>query len=187
MKHIEVKKLAFVLKVMVLALLGCNLLALILVPFLVNQRFLVDLGSIAATFQYDLDDGLAIFFDTPYYQVWQQPITAVLTLFLWGCGVCTAMILWQAKRVLDTVLEECPFCGANAGNLKRAAVCCFLISAFALARLVWSLCWFRTIAPLVSYNALFVPIFFMGGLLCLVMSALFRQAAEMKEENDLTI
>ncbi|MEG1578846.1 MAG: DUF2975 domain-containing protein [Oscillospiraceae bacterium] len=27
----------------------------------------------------------------------------------------------------------------------------------------------------------------MGGLLCLVMSALFRQAAELKAENDLTI
>ena len=41
--------------------------------------------------------------------------------------------------------------------------------------------------PLVTYNALFVPIFAMAGLLCLVMSALFRQAAEMKSENDLTI
>ncbi|WP_279036002.1 DUF2975 domain-containing protein [Gemmiger formicilis] len=27
----------------------------------------------------------------------------------------------------------------------------------------------------------------MAGLLCMVMSALFRQAAELKEENDLTI
>ena len=38
-----------------------------------------------------------------------------------------------------------------------------------------------------TYNALFVPIFTMFGLLCLVMSALFRQATEMKAENDLTI
>lgn len=41
--------------------------------------------------------------------------------------------------------------------------------------------------PLATYNALFVPIFTMFGLLCLVMSALFRQATEMKAENDLTI
>lgn len=41
--------------------------------------------------------------------------------------------------------------------------------------------------PLATYNALFVPIFTMFGLLCLVMSALFRQATEMKVENDLTI
>ena len=34
---------------------------------------------------------------------------------------------------------------------------------------------------------LFVPAFFMAGLLFLVMSALFRQAAELKEDQDLTI
>ena len=47
--------------------------------------------------------------------------------------------------------------------------------------------YYGSIAPLLTYNALFVPIFILGGLLCLVMSALFRQAAELKAENDLTI
>ena len=59
--------------------------------------------------------------------------------------------------------------------------------AAALARLIWGLAYYRTIGPLLSYNALFVPVFFMAGLLCLVVSALFRQAAELKAENDLTI
>lgn len=56
-----------------------------------------------------------------------------------------------------------------------------------ILRLIWGLAYYRTIEPLLSYNALFVPVFFMAGLLCLVMSALFRQAAELKAENDLTI
>ena len=68
-----------------------------------------------------------------------------------------------------------------------AAVCCFLIAAAALARVVWGLFYYGSVAPLLTYNALFVPIFILGGLLCLVMSALFRQAAELKAENDLTI
>ena len=38
-----------------------------------------------------------------------------------------------------------------------------------------------------NINKLIVPLFAMAGLLCLVMSALFRQAAEIKAENDLTI
>ena len=38
-----------------------------------------------------------------------------------------------------------------------------------------------------AYTALFVPAFFMAGLLFLVMSALFRQAAELQEDRDLTI
>ena len=40
---------------------------------------------------------------------------------------------------------------------------------------------------MLTYNALFVPIFLMGGLLFMVMCALFRQAVELKAENDLTI
>ena len=41
--------------------------------------------------------------------------------------------------------------------------------------------------PFFTYNTLFVPVFFMAGLLFMVMSALFRQAAELKEDQDLTI
>ena len=33
----------------------------------------------------------------------------------------------------------------------------------------------------------YLAAFLCGGLLCLVVSALFRQAAELKAENDLTI
>ena len=75
----------------------------------------------------------------------------------------------------------------NAVSLRRAAVCGFLISAAALVRLVFSLFYTRSLLPLTTYNALFVPIFAMFGLLCLVMGALFRQAAGLKAENDLII
>ena len=112
---------------------------------------------------------------------------SVLTLFLLSCGTCTAVILWQGKRVLDTILKGDPFVLDNAKSLKRAAVCCFVISGAALVRVIWGLAYYQSIAPLLTYNALFVPIFLMGGLLFMVMSALFRQAAELKAENDLTI
>ena len=94
---------------------------------------------------------------------------------------------WQGRRVLGTILRGVPFSAENAVSLRRAAVCSFVVSGAALARLVFSVWYFRSPQPLLSYNALFVPIFAMAGLLCLVMSALFRQAAEMKAENDLTI
>ena len=89
--------------------------------------------------------------------------------------------------MLNTILAGVPFQNANGISLRRAAVCCFLISAAALVRLLWGFWYYASIQPLLTYNALFVPVFFMGGLLCLVMSALFRQAAELKAENDLTI
>ncbi|MBD5148485.1 MAG: DUF2975 domain-containing protein, partial [Oscillibacter sp.] len=119
--------------------------------------------------------------------VWHWAEAAALTLFLAVSGCCTAIILWQARRVLKTILRGEPFAPENAVSLSRAAVCCFAISAAALARVVFSVCYYRSPLPVASYNALFVPMFAMAGLLCLVMSALFRQAAELKAENDLTI
>lgn len=116
-----------------------------------------------------------------------QPYAAVLTAFLVFCGTCTAVLLWQGRRVLDTIIQGNTFVRSNAGNMRRAAICCFLISAAALVRMIWGLWYYASALPLFTYNTLFVPVFLMGGLLCMVMSALFRQAAELKEENDLTI
>ena len=89
--------------------------------------------------------------------------------------------------MLQTILRGEPFAASTAVGLRRAAWACFLIAGAALARVIFSVCYYRSPLPLASYNALFVPMFAMGGLLCLVMSALFRQAAELKAENDLTI
>lgn len=189
----SVQKLARVLRVMVVVVFVCSLAALVLVPFFVESRFFyrnIDgafLDGVLSTFAHDFDDGLAIVFDTPFYLVWQHPYTAILTVFLWACDICTAIILWQAKRVLDTILKGETFTFGNAANMKRAAVCCFVISGAAMARTVWGLVFYRSVAPLLTYNFLFVPVFLMAGLLCMVMSALFRQAAEMKAEQDLTI
>ena len=185
----SVQKLARVLKVLVTITFVCNLIALVLVPGLAMMKGVQELFTL-----------------TPYERSWEVPVRVliafllgwkwvwtsgaydvVLTLFLLFCGACTAVILWQGRRVLDTILSGNPFRTENGANLRRAAVCCFLISAAALIRLLWGFWYYASIQPLLTYNALFVPIFFMGGLLCLVMSALFRQAAELKAENDLTI
>lgn len=187
MEQTGVQKLAAALRVLVTATFLCNLLALLFVPCLVQNRFFLDMGAVLDMFAYDISDGFAIFFDGPFYQVWQRPYTAVLTVFLWACGVCTAVILWQGRRVLGAILRQNTFTFENARNMNRAALCCFFIAGAALLRTLWGLVYYRSIAPLVTYNALFVPVFAMGGLLCLVMSALFRQAAELKAEHDLTI
>lgn len=73
--------------------------------------------------------------------------------------------------MLGTILTGAPFPGGErrVGFLRRRQ-CCFLIAA--LARWCGAvLLRFRS-RPLLTYNALFVPIFILGGLLCLVMSAL---------------
>ncbi|WP_443663878.1 DUF2975 domain-containing protein [Dysosmobacter sp.] len=182
----HVQKIAQVLNILVLITFICNLTALPLVPGLVLFRF--NLEKIQSLWTYDWDDCLGNF-SHALVTWWTrgEPYTIVLTLFLLFAGICTAVILWQGHRVLGTILEGAPFSLENAVFLRRSAVSAFVISAAALVRLVFSICYYRSPAPLLTYNALFVPIFAMAGLLCLVMSALFRQAAEMKAENDLTI
>ena len=194
MKLTGVQKLARVLQVMVMIVFICNIAALFLVPGLTG---LLNDGGVEAVWKavaaalnlpgYEVGfKSLPMYFAMAFIGVWTDVYCAVLTLFLWACGVCTALILWQAKRVLDTILKGATFTLGNAANLKRAAVCCFIISGTALIRTVWGLFYYRSIAPFLTYNFLFVPLFLMAGLVCMVMSALFRQAAEMKAENDLT-
>ena len=190
MEASRVQKIAHALNILVTATFLCNLIALPLVPGAVYFRFSRDgvpFSSLQATFAYDTDDGLGNLFAIYFREVWKEPYTMALTLFLLFSGVCTAIILWQGRRVLRTILRGEPFSLENAISLQRAAVCSFVISAAALVRVICNVCLFRSAMPLLSYNALFAPIFAMAGLLCLVMSALFRQAAEIKAENDLTI
>ena len=191
MKSCSVHKAAVVLNVLVWIALICNLAVLPAVPGLVYFRFAVEnpitLSGLQGTFAYDFDDGLGNLLNIYLGYVWKEPYTAVLTIFLLFVGICTALILWQAILTLDSILHGAPFSFENAHALQKAGLFSFLISFAALARVIFSICFYQSFRPLTTYNALFIPIFSMFGLLCLVMSALFRQAAEIKAENDLTI
>ena len=161
MSNSTVQILARVLRVLLIFALLLNVLALLLVPasVMVNAE---NLFGGAGTFLHDL------------FHPEADDVTA-------------ALILLQGLRVLGTILQGAPFSTQNAVSLRRAAVCSFCIAGAALLRTIWGLWFYQSLRPLATYNALFVPIFTMFGLLCLVMSALFRQATEMKVENDLTI
>lgn len=196
MEHTSVLCLARLLRVLVLTVFGICLFSLLLTPGF--AALLAEGGpemvrrAFAAAFELPGYEGqgfksLPMFFVVCLWAVWMQLDTALLTLFYWLCGLCVLVILWQARLVLDTILNEDPFRMANARALKRAAVACWVISGGALVRLVLWLWAERGPAPLFTYNTLFIPAFFMAGLLFLVMSALFRQAVELKEDQDLTI
>ncbi|NBI65360.1 DUF2975 domain-containing protein [Pseudoflavonifractor sp. 60] len=197
MEKTAVQRLARILRLMVWSVFAVNVLCLVLVPGFVAYRAEGGPAEAAQVLRHGLEQWLsgqgernftiALTFFASWWAVWTETGPALLTLFFWVCGICTASILWQAKRVLDTILEGNPFQRRNAQALKRAAECCWVISGAALVRLILNFLYWRSDAPLFTYNALFVPAFLMGGLLFQVMSALFRQAAELKEDQDLTI
>lgn len=196
MEKIPVRKIARVLNGLVLAALVCNIIALYLVPTVVltgSEGLLEGVTGYFSSILFPGEDDIVAAAVVGSALIWVIGWTSfdayqlVLTLFLVFAGIQTARILCQARRVLKTILRGEPFAPENAVSLRRAAVSCFLIAVAALVRVVFSIFYYRSPLPLATYNALFVPMFAMGGLLCLVMSALFRQAAELKAENDLTI
>ena len=195
MKQTGAQRLARILRWLVLAALAANLVALLLVPGIAAYVTDGGPGMLLQALRGEVERWMGnkenfpifIVFVVSWWAVWTQWYPAVITLFYWLCGGCTAVILWQAKGILDTILVGEPFQMKNSVSLKRAAVCCWIISSVALVRMVIWLFVERNIAPLFTYNTLFVPTFFMAGLLFLVMSTLFRQAAELKEDQDLTI
>lgn len=190
MKQTGTVKLAKVLRVLVTITFICILIVLPLVPGLVS---ISSEGGIYALWEAMENSALIrplIFLAVCWqslWRVWREQYAAMLTVFLLFCGSCTAIILWQARGVLNTIVRQDTFTKPNARHMKTAAICCFSIGGAALCRTIWGVFFFKSIHPLFTYNALFTPIFVLAGLLCMVMSALFRQAAELKEENDLTI
>ena len=188
MKYTIPKNVTKTLRVLLLIAFVCDLLMLPLVPALVLLNGMEPLEALAVSGMPDAPIWLLAIFLMAWITVWSYGGHAVmLTLFLLFSGVCAAVILWQGRRVLRTILRSEPFSPENAVSLKRAVVCACLISAAALARTVSTVFLRGAGAALMSYTALFVPLFAMAGLLFLLMSGLFGQATTMKEENDLTI
>ena len=194
MEKTAVQRLAAVLRTMVLIVFVLNLLCLLFVP--VMSVICLDRDTMAdpewrKALVWTLQERGLLFVGVVclggFRSLLEHAPVGVLSLFFWVCGTCTALILWQARSVLDTILAGNPFQLKNARALNRAAVCCWIISGVALLRLLWWLWHDHSAAPFFTYNALFIPAFLMAGLLFQVMSALFRQAAELKEDQDLTI
>ena len=194
MEKTAVQRLAAVLRTMVLIVFVLNLLCLLFVPGM--AVICLDRDTMAdpewrKALAWALQERGLLFVGVVclggFRSLLEHAPVGVLSLFFWVCGTCTALILWQARSVLDTILAGNPFQLKNARALNRAAVCCWIISGVALLRLLWWLWHDHSAAPFFTYNALFIPAFLMGGLLFQVMSALFRQAAELKEDQDLTI
>ena len=160
-KNPSMERAAKLLRVLVYAVLSCNILCLLGLPYIVLM--------------------------TAWERGWALDYALILLFFFAVCGCCTAAVLWQAKCILDTIMTGNPFQQQNARAMNRAAAACWIISGCALARFVWETILVRSFVTIWMYNTLFIPGFFMAGLLFRVMAALFGQAAELKEDQDLTI
>ena len=157
------------------AVLACNALVLGLLPFILAWRY-----SANAKFPRFLAWPTAVI---PAAQT--DYVVALLVFF--PCGVCTFTALWQVRRVMHGMASGVTFSWQNALCVRRVAVCCFLISGLTCVRLVFHLASYPLSHVIWYYNTLFVPLFAAAGLFFLMLAEVFRQAAELREDNSLVI
>ena len=105
MEETSVQRLARVLRALVLIAFVCNLLVMPLVPGLAiravgagtDQIFLVFRAMFGLSGGFALESGWQFLADA-LWGVWTDKLLSLVTLFLWLCGTCTAVILWQATK-----------------------------------------------------------------------------------------
>ena len=88
------------------------------------------------------------------------------------------LIIGELRKMFCTVLEQNCFVKENVKSLKKMGRYSIAIAVVTAIRL------FYTITP---STVIIIVIFFIAGLFSFVLSKVFEQAVDYKEENDLTI
>lgn len=101
-----------------------------------------------------------------------------LSGFLLITGISCLMIVYELRRMLKTLNEQGPFRRENVNYLRRIATLALLNSAMFVVKTIFY----------ISIPAVIITIIFLLlGLFALILSEVFNQAINVKEENDLTI
>lgn len=98
--------------------------------------------------------------------------------FLYISGLVCLVLVNEVRKIFKTLNRRNPFMMDNVKSLNRIAVACFIIAAAYIVKIFF-------------YNSVLTMIitmvFIIAGLFSIVLAEVFRQAVEVKEENDLTI
>jgi hypothetical protein len=101
-----------------------------------------------------------------------------LLVFLWVTGLLYLAIVYELRKMLKRLDEKEPFCRKNVKSLKKIAMLALVIAAIYIVKIVFYISFLTIIVALVAL---------LVGLFALILAEVFRQAIEVKEENDLTI
>lgn len=130
--------------------------------------------------------GIAIILGLPFILKWYMELlreNAVdlypfLLPFLYITGILALILVNELRKVFKTLNRLDPFRMDNVKSFKIMSVCCFTIA-------------FAYLVKILIFNSfltiILCMVFIIAGLFLLIFSEVFRQAAIVKEENDLTI
>ena len=112
-----------------------------------------------------------------YFKIFAEYYLPFCVIFIIAGGFAL-VILWELRRIFQTVVKGDPFVRENVRSLNIMGISSFCIAFVMLSRLFFVV----TPAALVL-----VAVFAIAGLFSFVLSQVFDQAVTYKQENDLTI
>ena len=101
----------------------------------------------------------------------------MLAVFLVS-GVCGIMIVYQLRKMIRTVISQDCFVDGNTNSLRMMGKAAFVIAAAFIVKVF--------VLPTAATFVIILT-FFIAGLFSHVLSLVFAEAVQYKEENDLTI
>ena len=112
----------------------------------------------------------------------------MFTVMIYPCGIAFLYLVYIFINLFKTVEDNKPFCRENVDRLKKSMYTSLLISVFVLIAFLIATFAYNYYGAQLKVALLFIAVIFFCAFIGLyVLSELFRQAAEYKEENDLTI
>lgn len=126
-------------------------------------------------------DELATMYPEAAYLKWPGMIG------IWVIAVLCYAVLGNFWMICVRIGEDNSFCNENADCMKRMGLLSFVVAVLLTAAMIFLGCLgFLGISYFIVYSLLMCVVCGVG-VLCLALAALIRRAAQMKEENDLTI
>lgn len=126
-------------------------------------------------------DELATMYPEAAYLKWPGMIG------IWVIAVLCYAVLGNFWMICVRIGEDNSFCNENADCMKHMGLLSFVVAVLLTAAMIFLGCLgFLGIAYFVVYFLLMCVVCGVG-VLCLALAALIRRAAQLKEENDLTI
>lgn len=107
---------------------------------------------------------------------------------IYTCGLVLLAIVRQFIKLFDSLKNNNPFCMENVKTLRRSGVLSLVLAIFWLLDLLYEAFLAKSDEITTYLTFFFLFILFIGVSIALyILSELFKQAVEYKEENELTI
>lgn len=160
LKGQSLQRISTVTYMMMLVLLGVNIVVLAGLPWILQEVVAIDLGYGYVSIR-------------NYGKLYRYFLT-----IMYMSGICSLILLYDLKGIMKSCREENVFVKKNVTRIFRLGSMTFLIAII----------FFSKIFVRNSFMTMvLVFAFFMVSVVCFVLSGVFAQAVDYKEENDLTI